>query len=63
MWKRGTAIFGEETQVHVEKQATSELLKQYGSVIPRNNPEDFQEVRAEFENNVAQEVISEDKEA
>ncbi len=45
-----------------DKQPTSELLKHYGSVLPRNKPEDFQEIRTEFENSVAQEVISEDKE-
>ena len=43
-----------------EKQASSELLRHSGSVTPRNNPEDFQELRAEFENSVPQEVISED---
>ena len=63
VWKRGTEIFGEEIEMDEENQTSSELLKQYGSVIPKNKPEDFQEIRAEFENSVAQEVTSEDKEA
>ncbi len=41
------------------KQASSNILKWFGSVTPRNKPEDFQEVRNEFENSVAQEVVSE----
>jgi len=43
-----------------EKHASSELLQHFGSVTPRNNSEDFQEIQAEFENSVTQEVISED---
>jgi len=42
-----------------DKQASSNILKWFGSVTPRNKPEDFQEVRNEFENSVAQEVVSE----
>jgi len=57
VWKRGTETFGKETEMDKEEQASSELLKHYGSVTPRNKQEDFQEVRAEFENSVAQEVI------
>ena len=60
VWKRETETFGNETEMDEEKQASSELLKHFGSVTPRNNPEDFQEIRAEFEDSVAQEVISED---
>jgi ribosomal protein S18 acetylase RimI-like enzyme len=63
VWKRGTDTFGEETEMDEEKQDSSELLKHFGSVIPNNKPEDFQAIRVEFENSVAQEVISEDKEA
>ncbi len=43
-------------------QPSSELLQWFGPVAPRHHPEDFQEIRAEFENSVAQEVISEDNE-
>ena len=60
VWKRETETFGKETEMDEEKQASFELLKHFGSVTPRNNPEDFQEIRAEFENSVVQEVISED---
>jgi glycosyltransferase involved in cell wall biosynthesis len=42
-----------------DKQASSNILKWFGSVTSRNKPEDFQEVRNEFENSVAQEVVSE----
>jgi GNAT superfamily N-acetyltransferase len=63
VWKRGTETFGEETEMDEEKQASSELLKHNGSVLPGNKPEDIQEIRVEFENNFAQEVIFEDKEA
>jgi hypothetical protein len=55
-----TETFGKETVMDEEKEAPSGLLKHFGTVTPRNNPEDFQELRAEFENSVAQEVISED---
>ena len=55
VWKRGT-------EMEDEKQPSSELLKHYGSVLPRNKPEDFHEIRTEFENSIAQEVTSEDKE-
>lgn len=40
-------------------QASSDILKWYGSVTPREKPENFQKVRDEFENSVAQEVASE----
>jgi GNAT superfamily N-acetyltransferase len=60
VWKRETETFGKETEMDEEKQASFELLKHFGSVTPRNNPEDFQEIRAEIENSVVQEVISED---
>ena len=37
----------------------SELLQSFGSVTPRHKPEDFQALREEFEQAVAEEVISE----
>ncbi len=41
-------------------RATSKLLAGYGSVTPRNKPEDFQKLREEFEKGVAEEVASEE---
>lgn len=43
-------------------RAESKLLKGYGSVTPRNRPEDFKKVREEFEKGVAEEVVSESQE-
>jgi antitoxin PrlF len=40
-------------------RASSKLLQWFGSVIPRNKPEDFQKIRKEFEKGVAEEVASE----
>lgn len=40
-------------------KASSQLLKWYKSVPPRNKPEDFRAVREEFERGVAEEVVSE----
>lgn len=60
VWKRGTETLGEETEMDDDKQPSTALLKHYGSVTPRNKPEDFHEIRTEFENSVAQEVTSED---
>jgi len=40
-------------------RAESKLLKWFGSVAPRNRPEDFEKVREEFEKGVAEEVASE----
>jgi len=40
----------------------SVLLQIYGTVTPRNRPEDFQQVREEIEREIAEEVISETKE-
>ncbi len=36
----------------------STLLKWFGSVTPRNKPEDFEQLRKEFELAVAEEVVS-----
>ncbi len=41
------------------RRASSKLLQWFGSVAPRNKPEDFREVREEFEKAVAEEVASE----
>ena len=43
-------------------RAESKLLKWFGSVTPRNRPEDFEKVREEFEKGVAEEVASEGQE-
>ena len=40
-------------------RASSKLLQGYGAVTPRNKPEDFQELRDEFEKGVAKDVVSE----
>jgi GNAT superfamily N-acetyltransferase len=40
----------------------SELLQIYGTVTPRNRPEDFQQVREDVEREIAEEVLSETKE-
>ena len=40
-------------------RASSKLLQWFGSVTPRNKPEDFQKIREEFEKGVAEEVASE----
>ncbi len=40
-------------------RASSKLLQWFGSVTPRNKPEDFQKTREEFEKGVAEEVASE----
>jgi GNAT superfamily N-acetyltransferase len=38
-----------------------DLLQIYGTVTPRNRPEDFQQIREEIEREIAEEVLSEDK--
>ncbi len=40
-------------------RASSKLLQWFGSVTPRNKPEDFQKIREEFEKGVAEEGASE----
>ena len=39
--------------------ASSRLLRWYGSVTPKERPEDFRQVRDEFEEGVAEEVEAE----
>jgi hypothetical protein len=41
------------------KRTSSKLLRWFGSVTPRNKPEDFRALREEFEEAVAEEVVSE----
>ena len=43
-------------------RAESKLLKWYGSVTPKNRPEDFKKIREEVEKGVAEEVVSEGQE-
>ena len=57
---RDRVRFEVEGEVVKIRQASSKLLQGYGAVTPRNRPEDFQELREEFEKGVAEEVLSED---
>jgi AbrB family looped-hinge helix DNA binding protein len=41
------------------KRVPSELLRWYGAIPPRQRPEDFKELRDEFECGVADEVVQE----
>lgn len=41
------------------KLVGSKIAQGYGAVIPKNRPEDFQELREAFERGVADEVVSE----
>ena len=43
------------------RPAPSKVLRWYGSVTPRESPEDFGKVREEFEEGVAEEVDVEDQ--
>jgi AbrB family looped-hinge helix DNA binding protein len=52
--------FEVEGEVVKIRQAPSKILQWYGSVTPRNKPENFQELRENFEKGVAEEVVSED---
>jgi antitoxin PrlF len=56
---RDKVRFEVEGDVVKIRRASSRLLQGYGAVTPRNKPEDFQEVREEFEKGVAKEVVSE----
>ena len=56
---RDKVHFEVEGDVVKIKRASSELLQWFGSVTPRNRPEDFREVREAFEKAVAEEVASE----
>src|SRR6266702_171260 len=56
---RDKVRFEVEGEVVKITRASSKLLKWFGSVPPRKKPEDFRQVREEFEKGVATEVISE----
>src|SRR5579864_6902469 len=49
-------VLGEEVRI---KRAGSKLLAGFGSVTPKQRPEDFCRIREEFEKGVAEEVVSE----
>ena len=51
--------FEVEGEVVKMRRASSKILQWFGSVTPRNKPEDFREVREAFEKAVAEEVASE----
>lgn len=52
-------LFELEGDVVKLRPAPSKVLRWYGSVTPRQRPEDFRKLREEFERGVAEEVISE----
>jgi len=49
-------VVGEDIRI---RRATSKLLAGFGSVAPKQRPEDFHNIREEFEKGVAEEVVSE----
>ncbi len=53
---RDKVVFELEGDVAKLRRAPSKVLKWYGSVTPRQTPEDFRKVRDEFEEAVAEEV-------
>jgi AbrB family looped-hinge helix DNA binding protein len=52
-------IFEVTGDVATIRRAPSKILRWYGSVTPRQRPEDFQKLREEFEQGVAEEVDQE----
>ncbi|MBI2909080.1 MAG: AbrB/MazE/SpoVT family DNA-binding domain-containing protein [Chloroflexi bacterium] len=56
---RDKVVFELEGDVAKIRRAESKVLKWYGSVTPKQGPEDFRKVREEFEQGVADEVDSE----
>ena len=56
---RDKVRFEVEGDVVKISRASSKLMQWFGSVTPMNKPEDFQKIRAEFEKEVAREVVSE----
>jgi hypothetical protein len=54
--EKGAEAIGEEART---APASSKLLAGFGSVIPKQRPEDFRSLREEFEKGIAEEVISE----
>jgi AbrB family looped-hinge helix DNA binding protein len=55
---RDTVQFSLRGRSIVVERLDSELLKVYGSIEPINRPEDYQAIREEFEQGVADEVMS-----
>ncbi len=53
-------VFKMEDDVVTLRRSPSKILRWYGAVIPRARPEDFQNLREEFEKGVAEEVQGED---
>lgn len=53
---RDKVIFELEGDVAKLRRAPSKVLKWYGSVTPKERPEDFHRVREEFEEGVARDV-------
>ncbi|MCL5075739.1 MAG: type II toxin-antitoxin system PrlF family antitoxin [Chloroflexi bacterium] len=51
--------FEVEGEVVRMRRAPSRVLAGYGAVTPRKRPEDFREVREDFEREVAAEVLAE----
>lgn len=56
---RDKVRFELEGEVVKIRRAPSKILAGYGAVTPRKKPEDFRELRDEFEKGVAEEVLSE----
>ncbi len=55
---RDTVEFARDGDRIFIKPLESELLKIYGSIEPINRPEDFRAIREEFEQGVADDVMS-----
>ncbi|MBI2303642.1 MAG: type II toxin-antitoxin system PrlF family antitoxin [Chloroflexi bacterium] len=56
---RDKVLFEIEGEAAKIRPAVSKLLAGYGAVVPRKRPEDFRKLREEFEEGVAEEVVSE----
>ena len=53
---RDKVLFELEGEVVKLRPAQSKVLRGFGAVTPRKRPEDFRELRQEFEKGVAEEV-------
>ncbi len=56
---RDRVRFEVQGDVATLRPVPSKVLRWYGSVAPKERPEDFREIREEFERGVAEEVDSE----
>ena len=56
---RDKVRFEVEGDVVKISRASSKLIQWFGSVTPKNKPENFQKVREEFEKGIAREIASE----